>query len=406
MPQPQSNLVLHYTESCNAKCAHCVVESGPERREQLPAATARAAIDAAVAAGLPLVVFSGGESLMYREGLLVLCGYAKDRGLRTRVVSNAYWARTADHAARMLEALADAGVDELAVSFDEFHLPFIRPDQIANLVAGSGRAVRSPWVLYAAVIRPEDESVEDSHTGPPETWPPALIALLTQYRIDISRCIAFEAVQVRLRELAGDRRDAFKQALRDRIVITWQTLVVGGRATRELAAQVATRSIDDEAGSACHVAGRQLTVPASARVYPCCSAWSNFGDHHFGCAAGEAEFLEAFRRIQADPVVEFIHDRGPGLLIRWLRARGYPLRARYTDICNMCEELFTRCSLDTLRTEVTRYQQAQWLDALLGVGEPGAVSGPFVPTRHSQQGGCDGHTGFNVCGNQVTDDAS
>src|SRR5213593_1868449 len=93
--QPETFLVLPYTGLCNATCAHCVVESGPTRRDRIGAATAVAAIrGASQTSGMRMVVFSGGESFIYLDEVLGLCRQAGDLGLRTRIISNGYWARS------------------------------------------------------------------------------------------------------------------------------------------------------------------------------------------------------------------------------------------------------------------------------------------------------------------------
>ena len=325
------------------------MESGPHRREKLPATVGHAAIRAAADAEFDTVVFSGGESTTYLDDVLDMCREARSRGLRTRLVSNGYWAQTPAAVAEMLERLHDGNVDELVISFDEYHLPYISLDRFDHLRSGTVLAARRPWIIYAAVIEPpgdDNEAASDSHA-----FPHALISLLTLYGFDIKRCTAFAEVTETLARLSPGARDAYKQWLRDRIIVTWQPLVIGGRATRSLANAVSALPLSAAGDRPCEAAGQQITLPSNGHAYPCCSLWTNFGDHHFGVVGNEAQFADAYRRIRREPLVQLIHAAGPGTLIRWLKSRGVPLRDHYTDICNMCEELFTRCSPERLWSE-------------------------------------------------------
>ena len=361
MSRSGATLVLHPTEFCNASCAHCIVESGPLRKERLSTATGRAAIHgAARAGGFDMVVFSGGESTTYLDDVLDLCREARACGLRTRLVSNAYWARTKETAALMLERLFDDGVDELVVSFDEYHLPYVPAARVQDVAAGASIAARRPWIIFAAVIAAPEFGVEADATA--AGFPASLCALLLRYGFDLDRCIPFSSVQEALGCLIGPARETFKQSLRDRIVVSWQPLSVGGRAARELAGGVPAVAVD-LVDAPCDVAGRQITIPSSGRAYPCCSLWTNFPDHHYGRLDGEeGEFAETLGRIRRDPLVNLIHEAGPGSLVRWLRQQGVPLRDHYTDICSMCQALLSSCSLETLQAEAARCLHAQLVD--------------------------------------------
>jgi MoaA/NifB/PqqE/SkfB family radical SAM enzyme len=145
-------LLVHYTALCNASCSHCVVESGPRRTGRMPIDLATQLIEGARAIPrLRLVVFSGGESFIYLEDILKLCQIARDFGLQTRVISNAYWARTPEMAAAMLERLEERALDQLAISFGDFHRAYIAAERVRNVFLGARQARRAPMVVYSTV---------------------------------------------------------------------------------------------------------------------------------------------------------------------------------------------------------------------------------------------------------------
>ena len=349
----EEQLVLYHTLLCNATCAHCMVESGPEQHGTLPIAQSRLAIDGASETGMPLVVFTGGESLIYLRDVLDLCRHAKQRGLRTRVVTNGYWARSPRQATEMLDRLVSGGVDEIFVSFDEYHVPFIEPERVRNIMLGVATSRVIPYLVFSTVIRDPSTAQQPVRSESGITWPRAVIEILETYEFPVEACVPQVLAHAALQKLEGAEREQFKESMiREHALIAWQTLGQGGRASRELAGSIESRSLDEDAGEPCAVAGRLLTVPTHGRVYPCCSVWSNFEEHHFGEFASAADLAERRRTMQQDAVVRFIHEQGPGELLRRLRARGHDLPARYTDICNMCEHLFNRFSLEELRNEL------------------------------------------------------
>ena len=229
-------LVIYYTLLCNAACDHCVVESGPGQAGKLAAAAARQAIEAArrsSAAGA--VVFTGGESFIYLEEILELCRFARGLGLRTRVVTNGYWARTPELAARMLERLAGEGLDELFVSFDEFHLPFIDPQRVFTVFRGAAEAECFPYLLYSTVVRTDPESMQPVWSKSGFAWPRGVADALATYGFPLEICVPQRAAHAALERLSGRERETFKESMtRDHALVAWQTLSLGGRATRLL----------------------------------------------------------------------------------------------------------------------------------------------------------------------------
>jgi Fe-coproporphyrin III synthase len=86
-PAGDSILQIHPTRRCNLRCLHCYSSSGPQERDQLPAAVFARAIVAAHAEGFHVASFSGGEPTLYKE-LRTLLAEARACGMRTTVTSN------------------------------------------------------------------------------------------------------------------------------------------------------------------------------------------------------------------------------------------------------------------------------------------------------------------------------
>lgn len=130
---PQTSFAVHVTYTCPLSCAHCCFSSSPKNRDALHVDHIRDVI-----VGLPkssdlrLVAFTGGEPFLLGAALDELVKVASGRGFATRVVTSAYWARTPDRAALRVARLRENGLDEMSISWDDFHEEFVSFDRVKN----------------------------------------------------------------------------------------------------------------------------------------------------------------------------------------------------------------------------------------------------------------------------------
>lgn len=133
--QPDSVTILG-TYKCTAACENCCFDSNPFLTQRLELTDILAFIDEA--ARLPqcsLVVFSGGECFLLRDDLVAAVRHATNLGLRTRCVTNGFWAKRLPHGRRRLQALVDVGLSELNVSTGDFHQQWVDPETVVNAVS-------------------------------------------------------------------------------------------------------------------------------------------------------------------------------------------------------------------------------------------------------------------------------
>ncbi len=140
------------TSKCDAKCAHCLMRSGPDRDDALRLREMVSAIkEAHEARPLRTVVFAGGEPTLLGDELLEAIAAVRRLGISTRLVTNAGWATSPDAARAVVGGLREAGLDELNFSADDFHLPFIPlPRVVAAWHAAKGPASERSSSRYAA----------------------------------------------------------------------------------------------------------------------------------------------------------------------------------------------------------------------------------------------------------------
>jgi hypothetical protein len=109
------------------------MNSGPKRKDMLSFAQLEPILRQVRAeVGPVLIVFTGGEPLLLGEDLLLSIRLCVELGMPARVVTNAYWAQTRESARVTLTALKAAGLDDLNISTDDYHLPWISLQRVRN----------------------------------------------------------------------------------------------------------------------------------------------------------------------------------------------------------------------------------------------------------------------------------
>jgi MoaA/NifB/PqqE/SkfB family radical SAM enzyme len=130
--QPEVVTILG-TYRCTAACENCCFGSNPYLTKRLALDDILAFIEeSSHYPSCQLVVFSGGECFLLGDDLATAIEYATSLGLRTRCVTNGYWAKSLRHGRRRLSAIVEAGLKELNVSTGDFHQQWVAQDTVVN----------------------------------------------------------------------------------------------------------------------------------------------------------------------------------------------------------------------------------------------------------------------------------
>lgn len=114
------------TNKCTAACRHCSMNAGPDRNDTLSwEKLEKILLQLFAETKLNVLVFSGGESTLLGEDLLKALRLCRQHGVITRLVTNAFWATSPAAAEAKLRELRKAGLNELNISTDDYHLPYI-----------------------------------------------------------------------------------------------------------------------------------------------------------------------------------------------------------------------------------------------------------------------------------------
>jgi organic radical activating enzyme len=121
------------TYRCTAACEHCCFDSNPTLTQRIDLATILDAIErVSHYPSMKLVSFTGGECFLLGRELDEAVAFATSKGLRTRCVTNAYWARSFNAGQRRLRKVVDAGLQEISISTGDNHLKFVALESVIN----------------------------------------------------------------------------------------------------------------------------------------------------------------------------------------------------------------------------------------------------------------------------------
>jgi len=114
-------------------CANCCFDSNPWLTQRIGLDDICRFIEEGTRySSVQLVVFSGGECFLLGEDLTRAVVFAANKGLRTRCVTNGYWAKSLHQGRKRLKQLKDAGLCELNISTGDYHQKYVAEEAVVN----------------------------------------------------------------------------------------------------------------------------------------------------------------------------------------------------------------------------------------------------------------------------------
>jgi hypothetical protein len=127
---PESLIVLT-TNQCTATCGHCCMNSSSKRRERVDHGLMLETItNFKELYNIKVVVFAGGEPTLLKGSLLSAISKCRQLKIVSRLVTNASWAINEAKATEGFRALYVAGLNEVNISCDDYHDPYIPFERI------------------------------------------------------------------------------------------------------------------------------------------------------------------------------------------------------------------------------------------------------------------------------------
>lgn len=153
-------LCIMPTFQCTAQCADCGTFSSPYEHTSVDLESILSAIKQAKQLDFANVVFTGGEPTLKWDILLESIAYAHSLGLPTRIVTNAFWARSLEKARERLDALVAAGLDEINYSTGDEHVKYVPLEHLINAIIA---AAERNFAVHIMVELREERSVTADH---------------------------------------------------------------------------------------------------------------------------------------------------------------------------------------------------------------------------------------------------
>ena len=128
--QIHNNVVISFTNKCTANCDICCMNSSINNNERLSNEIVISAIDETADMGIKVLLFSGGEPLLYYDDLLMFLSRSKKHNMIVSLNTNAYWCNNYDDAKEKMLKLRRNGLANIITSLDIFHNKFISVNNI------------------------------------------------------------------------------------------------------------------------------------------------------------------------------------------------------------------------------------------------------------------------------------
>jgi len=142
------------TEKCNSRCIHCQGDHSPEKEGTMEVKDGITYLEETTSVTkLDSFMIFGGESMLYPERTIELFKKAKELGIpKIELITNGFWGKDNDRAQSLAAQLKEAGVNEVLISVDAFHLPHVplgypRNVALASLTAGIDRVAWNVAIL-------------------------------------------------------------------------------------------------------------------------------------------------------------------------------------------------------------------------------------------------------------------
>jgi organic radical activating enzyme len=125
-------IAFGYSTQCNIKCEHCVAADAIPQNVKMELAQAKKLIAELAAAHVRGISFTAGEPLIFLDDIAELVGLCHGYGMYTRVVTNSFWAKTAERADDYIAKLKGKGLSQLRLSYSRWHQKNIARQNILN----------------------------------------------------------------------------------------------------------------------------------------------------------------------------------------------------------------------------------------------------------------------------------
>lgn len=151
------------TYTCTSSCKNCCFQCNPKRKEKLSVEDMISYIDKCIDSysSIKMLVLSGGggEAFLFGKSLEKIIRHATKAGLKTRIVTNGFWAKNYERTYKKIQNLIKAGLSEINFSTGDDHLEFV---PIKNIINGALASLRQNITVAINVESAQSKSFESN----------------------------------------------------------------------------------------------------------------------------------------------------------------------------------------------------------------------------------------------------
>lgn len=153
-------LAFGYSTRCNIRCAHCVASDETPDNRKMEFERAQAIIAELGRAGVGGLSFSAGEPLLDPEEIVELVELCREHGIYSRVVSNCFWARSAEESDLLVAELHRRGLCQLRLSYSRWHQKNIDRHNVLRAARSCEKIGLDYFISFVTDFAAEDDPYE------------------------------------------------------------------------------------------------------------------------------------------------------------------------------------------------------------------------------------------------------
>lgn len=184
---PPKLMTIIPTFKCTAECLHCCFGCNPRTTKRLSNEELFEYINEAITlySSIKLIVISGGECFLLGNDLFKLIEYIHGLGLKTRVVTNGYWANSKKEAEKTIDQLICSGLTEINFSTGDEHNMYVPIERVITgsvtaaekgienifiAVEGGGKEITTEKILLDSTMKHHNETNRNKVSVTTNIW--------------------------------------------------------------------------------------------------------------------------------------------------------------------------------------------------------------------------------------------
>jgi organic radical activating enzyme len=158
-------LAFGYSTRCNIRCEHCVATEDLPVGRKMDQNQAKEIIVELARAGVGGISFSAGEPFLYFKEIAALVQLCSQVGIYTRIVTNSFWARTAESSDHLVSEMKKNGLCQLRLSYSRWHQKNVNRNNVLHAARSCRKFGLNYYISFVTDFSREDDPHEQFLRG-------------------------------------------------------------------------------------------------------------------------------------------------------------------------------------------------------------------------------------------------